>query len=58
MNNPYDRERDIIEEEYNKGYITASEYQKELRNIDKMEFEDAQQAAEENYERTMIDRGF
>lgn len=58
MNNPYDRERDLEETAYQRGEISSDELAKRLREIDREEYDDAQQQAMDAYERTMHDAGF
>ncbi len=53
MSTPYEREEDIITEQYNRGEITDKEYRAALRELQREIQADAQEAAERAYNDVM-----
>lgn len=58
MSDPYEKERELETAAYDRGDIDKNELARRLREIDREELGDAQEAAREAAERVMIDRGF
>ncbi len=56
--NAWDRERNQLERDLENGEISNTEFNRQMRAIDRDEEEAAKEAAEEAYERALIDRGF
>jgi len=53
MTTPYEREEDIITEQYNRGEISGTEYRAALRELQREMRADAQEAAERAYNETL-----
>jgi hypothetical protein len=58
MSTPYEREQDILYQEYLRGGMSHDEYVEASRELDLQEYGEAQEAAREAAEREMNNRGF
>lgn len=58
MNDPYEKERDIEYASHQRGEIDSDELAKRIQEIDRQEYADAQERAQDAYDRTMNDSGF